>query len=147
MSSIFKCASYGTDPIRHTRGSDFGFGFLWTQATHLSLIRPTGMGGVKGRSGGWRPGAGRKPGASALAMKAVGKIRVKATKKAELPATVSVNKISSFFAVQPRMSSEQQTCATPHLVHWTLCAFGCLLPTVLEVRFASADPLVVLCPE
>ena len=36
MSSIFKCASYGTDPIRHTRGSDFGVGFLWTQATHLS---------------------------------------------------------------------------------------------------------------
>ena len=89
------------------------FGFLWTQATHLSLIRPTGMVGVKGRSGGWRPGAGRKPGATAVKKKA--KVRGKATNKAEMPTASIIKKISSFFAKQQsQISSGQQTCATPH---------------------------------
>ena len=56
MSSIFKCASDGMDPVSFTKGSDFGFfGVLCCLAPDLTLVTPSFLqrhGWCKGRTRG-----------------------------------------------------------------------------------------------
>ena len=76
--------------------------FFWIILSNLPpKATPTGssMTGVKGRSGGWRPGAGRKPGATQVKKKSKS-VGIKKATKTGVP-TVPVahgNKLTAFFS-------------------------------------------------
>ena len=58
------------------------------------------MSGAKGRSGGYRPGAGRKPNASTIDMKAKAKAKKVESlgEVASLPDTIKFKKLTAYFA-------------------------------------------------
>ena len=58
------------------------------------------MSGVKGKSGGYRPGAGRKPSASTINKKAKAKAKKVESlgEAAPLPDTIKFKKLTAFFA-------------------------------------------------
>ena len=56
------------------------------------------MSGVKGKSGGYRPGAGRKPRASTIDKKAKAKKVESLGEAAPLPDTIKFKKLTAFFA-------------------------------------------------
>ena len=69
------------------------------------------MSGVKGKSGGYRPGAGRKPSASTIDKKAKAKAKkVKSLgEAAPLPDTIKFKKLTAFFA-----KPTADTVSVPH---------------------------------
>ena len=81
------------------------------------------MAGTKGCSGGYRPGAGRKPGAAQIKSKGI----KKASKKHdEPPPDLSSKKLTSFFSKQPAAggaAAENMVRATPLPHHPTVRAF------------------------
>ena len=65
------------------------------------------MVGVKGRSGGYRPGAGRRPGATAIKKKAKGATRNKKKKAADPePTMASVNLLGAFVVKKAAAAAE-----------------------------------------
>ena len=71
--------------------------FFWNTSLLLGRThQPSGMVGVKGRSGGYRPGAGRRPGATAIKKKATSK-GIKKVGTRDGPPEVSLKKLTAFF--------------------------------------------------
>ena len=78
---------------------------------HIALFRPNSSalrhGGVKGRSGGCRPGAGRRPGATAIKRKVNGATRNKNKKAADPePTKASVNFLDAFVVKKAAAAAE-----------------------------------------
>ena len=85
------------------------------------------MAGTKGCSGGYRPGAGRKPGATQIKSKPKSKgIKKDSKKNDEPPPDLSSKKLTSFFSKKPAAGGaavENMVCATPLPQHPTVRAF------------------------
>ena len=64
------------------------------------------MAGVKGRSGGYRPGAGRRPGATAIKKKAKGAIRKKKKAGDPEPTKASVDLLGAFVVKKAAAAAE-----------------------------------------
>ena len=83
--------------------------FFWNTSLLLGRThQPSGMVGVKGRSGGYRPGAGRRPGATAIKKKAKGATRKKKNKKAAdpEPTKASVDLLGAFVVKKAAAAAE-----------------------------------------
>ena len=96
LCSIFKCASHGSRAVLCT--SHLRIRFFWNSRHHHALrayLLPA-MPGKKGASGGWRPGAGRKPGATAIKKKGKGKATKKAKAAAPEPSKASAKFLATF---------------------------------------------------
>ena len=94
------------------------------------------MAGTQGCSGGWRPGAGRKPGATAI--KRIGKAKSKKKKVVDLePSKASVTFLDSFVVKKRR----QRLSPRPHR------ACGCPRTRALSRQLLSAGfPLIFARP-
>ena len=69
------------------------------------------MVGVKGRSGGYRPGAGRRPGATAIKKKAKGATRNKKKKAADPEPTKASVKLVGAFVVKKAAAAAELAAA------------------------------------
>ena len=82
------------------------FDFFWNTSLLLGRThQPSGMAGVKGRSGGYRPGAGRRPGATAIKKKAKGATHKKKAADPE-PTMASVNLLGAFVVKKAAAAAE-----------------------------------------
>ena len=83
------------------------FDFFWNTSLLLGRThQPSGMVGVKGRSGGYRPGAGRRPGATAIKKKAKGATRKKKKAADPEPTNASVDLLGAFVVKKAAAAAE-----------------------------------------
>ena len=116
----------------------FGILAIITHCVPISSLLIYIMPGKKGASGGWRPGAGRKPGATAIKKKGKGKATKKAKAADPEPSTASA-KFLAMFVVKKAAAA-----AAPNNVRGS--TYPTVLGSCLGRGFGLLAAALTLCP-